>query len=90
MLSNKNVLRTDLGLYVAVTKGDSTAASTLPTPDDDGARLVRIQRCMAWQGLAQLHHIEKKTKGTVNLVMVKASEDCQEMAQIFYMFYIFL
>jgi len=75
---------------VAVTKGDSTAASTLPTPDDDGARPVRIQRCMAWQGLTKLHHIEKKTKGTVNLVMVKASEDCQEMAQIFYMFYIFI
>ena len=52
MLCNKNVIRTDLGLYAAVdrpykrcavTKGDSTAASTLPTPDDDGARLVRTE-----------------------------------------------
>ena len=46
----QNVIRTDSGLYAevdrpyqrcgAVTKGDPTAASTLPTPDD-GARLVR-------------------------------------------------
>ena len=47
------------------------AASTRPT-SDDGARLIQIQRCVAWQGLTQLqyHHVEnstKKTKGTANL-----------------------